>query len=135
MAENECIPVLFLSSTPGFRISGSLGLKCDEGWGRVRAMVQDSEGFGGLGFRAPRKLQTSCVFSASEHWPLKSGKLYDLRLLQKWRFPKFRGTSLLVPIMRTEIFRGLYWGPPILGNYQVSPARVWGCHVRLPRLA
>ena len=33
-----------------------------------------------------------------------------------WRFPKIRGTSLGVPIIRTIVFWGLYWGPLILGN-------------------
>ena len=28
--------------------------------------------------------------------------------------PKIRGTILGVPIIRTIIFWGLYWGPPIL---------------------
>ena len=37
----------------------------------------------------------------------------------KWGFPKIRGTLLGVPIIRTIIFRGLYWGPAILGNYQI----------------
>ena len=36
-----------------------------------------------------------------------------------WGFPKIRGTLLGVPIKRTIIFWGLYWGPPILGNYQI----------------
>ena len=32
-------------------------------------------------------------------------------------FPKIRGTILGVPIIRTIVFWGLYWGPLILGNY------------------
>ena len=39
----------------------------------------------------------------------------------KWGFPKIRGTILGVPIIRTMVFWGLYWGPPILGNYQIWP--------------
>ena len=31
-----------------------------------------------------------------------------------------RGTILGVPGIRTIVFWGLYWGPPILGNYQMS---------------
>ena len=31
------------------------------------------------------------------------------------------GTFLGVPIIRTTVFWGLYWGPPILGNYPISP--------------
>ena len=38
----------------------------------------------------------------------------------EWGFPKIRGTILGVPIIRTIIFWGLYWGPLILGNYQMS---------------
>ena len=34
-------------------------------------------------------------------------------------FPKIRGTILGVPIIRTIVFWGLYWGPPIKGNYHV----------------
>ena len=30
------------------------------------------------------------------------------------------GTFLGVPIIRTIVFWGLYWGPLILGNYQVA---------------
>ena len=36
-------------------------------------------------------------------------------------FPKIRGTILRVPIIRTIVYWGLYWGPPILGNYQMCP--------------
>ena len=36
--------------------------------------------------------------------------------LVTWRFPKSRGTFLGVPIIRTIVFWGLYWGPLILGN-------------------
>ena len=31
-------------------------------------------------------------------------------------FPKIRGILLGVPTLRTRVFAGLYWGPPILGN-------------------
>ena len=30
-----------------------------------------------------------------------------------WGFSKIRGTFLGVPIIRTMVFWGLYWGPPI----------------------
>ena len=36
-----------------------------------------------------------------------------------WRFPKTRGTFLGVPIMRTIVYWGLYWGPLILGRYDI----------------
>ena len=38
----------------------------------------------------------------------------------KWGFPKIMGTFLGVPIIRIIVYWGLYWGPPILGNYQMS---------------
>ena len=41
-----------------------------------------------------------------------------------WGFPKIRGTFLGVPIIRTIVFWGLYWGPLILGNYHVWVARI-----------
>ena len=37
-----------------------------------------------------------------------------------WEFPKIRGTFLGVPIIRTIVFWGLYWGPLILGNYHMN---------------
>ena len=38
-----------------------------------------------------------------------------------WGLPKIRGTFLGVPIRRTIVYWGLYWGPPSLGNYHLSP--------------
>ena len=40
--------------------------------------------------------------------------------LDIWGFPKIRGTILGVPIIRTKLFLGLYWGPLILGNYHLE---------------
>ena len=37
-----------------------------------------------------------------------------------WGFPKIMGTFLGVPIIRSIVFWGLYWGPLILGNYHVG---------------
>ena len=37
-----------------------------------------------------------------------------------WGFPKIRGTFLGVPIIWIIVFLGLYWVPPILGNYHVG---------------
>ena len=34
-----------------------------------------------------------------------------------WGFPTIRGTFVEVPIIRTIVFWGLYWGPLVLGNY------------------
>ena len=40
-----------------------------------------------------------------------------------WGFPKIRGTLLGVPIIRIVVYWGLYWGPPILGNYHIAPTQ------------
>ena len=45
-----------------------------------------------------------------------------------WEFHKIRGTFLGVPIIRIIVFWGLYWGPPILGNYHIK-----GCRYNLDR--
>ena len=37
-----------------------------------------------------------------------------------WVFPKIRDTFLGVPIIKIIVFWRLYWGPPIMGNYQLS---------------
>ena len=42
------------------------------------------------------------------------------QLCLKWGFPKIKGTFLGVPIIRTIVYWGLYWGPLILGSYQVE---------------
>ena len=39
-----------------------------------------------------------------------------------WGLPKIRDTLWGVPIIRTIVYWGLYWGPLVLGNY----------HIRLP---
>ena len=49
-----------------------------------------------------------------------------------WGFPKIRGTILGVPVIRTMVFWGLYWGPLILANYHIRP--VEGGHLR-PKIA
>ena len=38
----------------------------------------------------------------------------------KWRFPKIMGYLLGVPVIRTIVYWGLYWGSLILGNYQMD---------------
>ena len=43
------------------------------------------------------------------------------------RFPKIRGTFFGIPAIRIVVFWGLYWGPLILGNYQID------LYVRLER--
>ena len=44
---------------------------------------------------------------------------HALSVMNKWEFPKIRGPFLGVPIIRIIVFWGLYWGPLILGNYQI----------------
>ena len=44
-----------------------------------------------------------------------------------WGFPKLGGTLFWgVPITRTKVFWGLYWGTPIQGNYHMD------CKTRQP---
>ena len=43
----------------------------------------------------------------------RASKLVKKDLGYLWGFPKIRGTFLGVPIIRTIVFRGLYWGPLI----------------------
>ena len=53
------------------------------------------------GFRSPKVgFIAYCSHGKSPHNPI-------------WGFPKIRGTILGVPIIRTIVFGGLYWGPPI----------------------
>ena len=46
-------------------------------------------------------------------------RILKLYLALIWGFPKIRGTILGVPIIRTIVFLGLYWGSPILRNYHL----------------
>ena len=73
--------------------------------------------------------------SASPARPLRGGEeFYGQEKIGG--FPQIRGTILGVPIIRTIVYWGLYWGPPILGNYQFKsevnwinvrdPLYVWG---------
>ena len=45
-------------------------------------------------------------------------------MMVMWEFPKIRGTILGVPIIRTIVFWGLYWGTLIWGNYHVGLIRI-----------
>ena len=40
-------------------------------------------------------------------------------------FPKLGLQFLGVPIIRIIVFGGLYWGPPILGNYHLHACKPW----------
>ena len=44
---------------------------------------------------------------------MKMGGEGGICVSNTWGFAKIRGTILGVPIIRTIIFWGLYWGPPI----------------------
>ena len=56
------------------------------------------------------------------YWSVWDGQLMHLKLwfMEKWGFPKIRGTFLGVLMIRTKIFWDLYWGSLIKGNYQIS---------------
>ena len=49
---------------------------------------------------------------------MEAGIIWGIRGIKE--FPKIRGTLLGVPIIRTIIYWGLYWGPFILGNYHLK---------------
>ena len=42
-----------------------------------------------------------------------------------WGLPNIRGTILGIPIVRTIVYWGLYWGPLILGNYPCVGTDYW----------
>ena len=48
-----------------------------------------------------------------------------------WGFPKIRGTLLGVPTLRTIVFWGLYWGPPIMGHYHLLEIGTQGLELRV----
>ena len=51
-------------------------------------------------------------------WRLVGKEGLSYRII--WGLPKISGTILGVPIIRTTVFWGLYWGLPILGNYHIG---------------
>ena len=44
------------------------------------------------------------------------------KITPKRGLPKIRGTFSGVPIIRTVVFWGLNWGPPMLGKYHIVPS-------------
>ena len=44
-----------------------------------------------------------------------------------WGFPKIRGTFLMVPIIRTIVYWGLYWGTPYFGDGKEEMPWKEGC--------
>ena len=57
-----------------------------------------------------------CVSLFIYNWGYHPGSYMNIYI---WGFPKITGTLLGVPIIRTIIFWGLYWGSLILGNYHI----------------
>ena len=47
------------------------------------------------------------------------GKMHSDWNEEIWEFPRIWGTFLGLPIIRTIVFGGLYWGTHILGNYHL----------------
>ena len=47
-------------------------------------------------------------------------KEWILIVVPVWEFPEIRGTFLGIPRIRIIVFWGLYYSPPILGNYHIS---------------
>ena len=50
-------------------------------------------------------------------WALATCSARTSALESTGLFPEIRGTMLGVPVIRTIIFWGLYWGTPLQGNY------------------
>ena len=84
----------------------------------------DIKQFGCYGLKARNLSYTQCV-NSSKHFQMPGGKCAcEADALhrghgQNWGVPKIKGTPLEVPIIRTIVFWGLYWGPLLLGNYQL----------------
>ena len=53
-------------------------------------------------------------------------KLGLYRGLSGLGFPKknVSGTNLRFPTIRTMLFGGLHWGPPVYGNYYITPCPI-----------
>ena len=58
---------------------------------------------------------------------MEAGIIYVIT--QGLGFPKIRATFLGVPIRRTEVFWGRYWGPPIFGKLPEKPRFHFILHV------
>ena len=68
-------------------------------------------------------------------WPYGPGALQDTVDLKFMRFSQIMGTLLGVPIISTITYWqywGLYWGPPIFGNYHITPPPPRHCKLNLP---
>ena len=106
----------------------------------------------GLGFRVlvlgcnfKSNLQPEAQFSVAQYrflgenwaqafWDLGSWAAKGLEQ-PIWGLPEIRGAISEVPIIRTIVFWGLYWGPLVLGNYHIHPGLWWwACAGMLSRL-
>ena len=47
-----------------------------------------------------------------------------------WGFPQIRRPFWGVPIVRIVVFSGLYWGPPVYGNYHAEARLVQGVELQ-----
>ena len=79
------------------------------------------QGWGVIGFRFSIVLNSTGVHGGihdrNDELQSLQGPLPSCNKGTMWRFPKIRGTILGVPIIRTMVYWGLYWGTLILGNY------------------
>ena len=84
-------------------------------------------GFGGCGFKLFEGLGLLSVWGCSGPGFFRPWNRLGLRgaCFVSWGFPKIRGTILGVPILRTIVYWGLYWGPPFLGKNNLGLLRIW----------
>ena len=58
----------------------------------------------------------AAAVGSGKRWGLVEPGIHLWTAIEIWGFPKIRGTLLGVPIIRTIVFWGLYWGPPYFGK-------------------
>ena len=67
-------------------------------------------------------------YSIAEVWCLRSLRtslnVGHSVLLQDLGISQIMDTFLGVPIVRTIVYWGLYWGPPVLGNYHLKHTHI-----------
>ena len=85
-----------------------------------------------------RQASQKMVWRSQDHGKgLKEGFGFRIWPWCIWGFPEMKGTFLGVPIIRTVIFWGLYWGSPIWGNYHMvlwlhALPRCFTCRAKRP---
>ena len=72
--------------------------------------------------KLPRNLRPSILDLQPRGWGRFN--LFSKAEARDMGIPKIRDTFLGFPIYRTIVFWGLYWGPPIFGNYHLIVIRV-----------